>query len=103
MKESILPLLLKMVADRSASTRKELGSIISSFQSSRLLSSEFTSRELLEQDIECISILLLLRGDDTEDVVNVSREVLIYLFTYFIYLFIYTSIYLFHYIIFYYK
>lgn len=77
MKESILPLLLKMVADRSSTTRKELGNVISTFQSSRLLSSEFTSRELLDQDIECISILLLLRGDDTEDVVNISTEVIL--------------------------
>jgi len=65
MEDPVLPVLSKMVADRTAITRKELAIIVSSFLSDRI---KLNNSSFIRADIEATAILLLLQGDESEDV-----------------------------------
>lgn len=71
MEDPVLPVLSKMVADRTAITRKELAIIVSSFLSDRI---KLNNSSFIRADIEATTILLLLQGDESEDVSNAACD-----------------------------
>ena len=72
MKDPLVPLLHRIVADRSPNTRKELAGFCSTVLISRF--SKF-SGDLINEDIELMVILILLQGDDVEDVITTAKQV----------------------------
>ena len=81
MNEQILTILHRMVADRNNNTRKELATVIVLFMMSRINSNHILGRQLLEHtpsstahapDMECIVLLLLLCGDESDEVNSVA-------------------------------
>jgi dynein assembly factor 5 len=81
MNEQVLAILHRMVADRNNSTRKELANVIVLFMKSRMHSNHSLGRQLLDHtpsstahapDMECVVLLLLLCGDESDEVSEVA-------------------------------
>lgn len=68
MKDPILNLFLKLQADRSASVKTALGTACGDLLSFRIQMCMRTSKSLIASDYDVLSVLLLINGDDTEDV-----------------------------------
>ena len=71
MEDPVLPLLSKMVADRTAITRKELAVIVSTFLSDRI---KLNKSSFTRADVEATAILLLLQGDEADEVTIAALE-----------------------------
>jgi hypothetical protein len=69
-KEILLPLATKLVADRSASTRRELAALAGSILVARIENAVIIHVEssFVSCDVDLLVSLLLLCGDESEDV-----------------------------------
>ena len=77
MKDPLLPLLHRLVADRTPSTRKELVSFSTHVLSARFLNRAMGSSTAVDrEDLDLLVIMLLLRGDEVEDVAQTARNAL---------------------------
>lgn len=73
MQELVVPLLTRMVGDRSANTRIVLGHLCEVVITARL--SSRGAENVVAADHELVTFLVLLQGDDTEEVVNLAHRV----------------------------
>ena len=72
MKDPLVPLLQRIVADRAASTRSELAAFCGTVLSARL---SRRNTDLTPEDLEIVVLLVLLQGDEVVDVVTAAKEV----------------------------
>ncbi len=77
MKEIILPLTAKLVADRSGNTRKELAILCGNLICSRIAildaAERITDNKLVDVDADLLVQLILVAGDESEEIVVVAR------------------------------
>ena len=82
MKEIILPLINKLIADNSASTRKELSSFIGHLLNVRVIKAlmipNCPDRKLITVDLQMLAYLILLIGEETPEVTSEAENVNIF-------------------------
>ena len=77
LKEIVLPLTAKLVADRSGNTRKELALFCGNLLTSRIATLDaaerITDNTLIGVDTDLLVQLILVAGDESEEIVGVAR------------------------------
>ncbi len=78
MKDPVLPLFARVVADHSPNTRQELAKVNRQLLMTRILrrSQQGHRFEFEPVDVELINALILLFGDDTTEVIDAAEKVI---------------------------
>lgn len=76
-KESVYPALQRLLSDRTPSVRKDMADELARLLLARIASAEKNGHRLIAEDVQIVLLLLLLCGDDVEEIGVSARRLVI--------------------------